>query len=369
MIKRLLTLNGFAIIGAVIHHTIDWVLTAMIWWADRYRDVSIPALDQIGSLDYYILRMIDQMAFFAVPAFLFISGFFVAIATKKNQRTISFKIVIQRIKYLLIPYLIWSCIILVFNIFLGQRYTLYQFVKALINGGVVAPFYFVPLLVLLYLFSPLFIPIAKTHWKSLLIVTTLMALLATGFRYDNLLDLQIPGPSGIYIKIRNSQFLANSIWFVLGIVVGFHRQKFTTWLEHNKRFLLFGVIATYIIGIIEWNIVRTLSNREWIAPQVTFVDQLFAILFIFSWLAFDKINHKKFTHIDSIGKKSYGIYLMHVPILIFSSKAIYHIAPWLLSRTFTFQAIIFMLGIGIPLLTMKIFEKTLLQPYYKYIFG
>ena len=76
MVRRLPLLNGLAALASVLYHSTSWGFVAMFWWTHRYLAVSVPNFDQLGSLSYYGLRVIEQLIAFAIAAFLFISGFF-----------------------------------------------------------------------------------------------------------------------------------------------------------------------------------------------------------------------------------------------------------------------------------------------------
>ncbi len=115
MIKRLLILNGLAAVFAVINHAVVWELTAMFWWTDRYLPAG-SAATQLQSLRFFTAGLVDQLVFFAVFAFLFISGFFIAIATGRTQKTIPWRLVFQRVKFLIIPYILWSVILILLSV-------------------------------------------------------------------------------------------------------------------------------------------------------------------------------------------------------------------------------------------------------------
>lgn len=89
MTKQLLYINGLAIVFAVIHHTVDWLLTAMFWWTDRYRDGSIPNFDLMNGPAYYAIRLIDQIAVVGVCVFLVVSGYFIIFASGRSQAHIN----------------------------------------------------------------------------------------------------------------------------------------------------------------------------------------------------------------------------------------------------------------------------------------
>ncbi|MBE0411266.1 MAG: hypothetical protein IBX69_16210, partial [Anaerolineales bacterium] len=95
MVHKLLYLNGLAILGVVLFHTAGTGFTAMFAWGHRYLPETIPVMSQVGSLSYYGLRLFEQLSVFAIPAFLFVSGFFVAITTGRRE-TIDWNTVILR---------------------------------------------------------------------------------------------------------------------------------------------------------------------------------------------------------------------------------------------------------------------------------
>ena len=61
-----------------IHHATAYGLQAMFMWTDRYRDVAVPNYDMLGSLSFYVTIIVRQLDVYSVPAFLFISGYFIA---------------------------------------------------------------------------------------------------------------------------------------------------------------------------------------------------------------------------------------------------------------------------------------------------
>ena len=151
MIRRLLLLNGLAAIGVVVNHATGWGFIALIWWTDRYLPVTVPDFSQINTTSYYVLRGLEQLIMFSIPAFLFVSGYFIAFATKKNERTVSWNVIGARVKYLLTPYLIWSVLVLFAKFLQGYEPSIGRVTKILLTGGAAEPYYYVPLLVQFYI--------------------------------------------------------------------------------------------------------------------------------------------------------------------------------------------------------------------------
>ena len=113
MNKRLLILNGIAIIAVVANHASHIGFLAMFWWTDQYLPVSVPNFDQMGSISYYGLIAQQKLALFSVPSFMFVSGVFIAYAVRGNQSRLTWVMIRKRIVNLLPPYLIWTFVFVI----------------------------------------------------------------------------------------------------------------------------------------------------------------------------------------------------------------------------------------------------------------
>ncbi|HFE67395.1 MAG TPA: acyltransferase [Chloroflexi bacterium] len=369
MIRRLLLLNGLAAIGVVVNHATGWGYTAMFWWAHRYRPVTSPNFDQMGGLSYYGLRSMEQLIMFSIPAFLFVSGFFIAFATKKNQSTVEWHVVGSRIKNLVIPYVIWSTIILLGQVLQGDGVTAVEYIQTLLFGRAALPYYYVPLLIQFYLLSPiLFVPAAKKNWKLLLLLTGLIQLTVLLARYPELLGLQIPAADAIGRMTPGWFFPGTIFWFALGVVAGFQIRPFKAWLDKYKWGLLGLTILFFFLAMADWEIMLQRSG-EWLTPTRTLLDEFYSGFFILAFMAFQTAKVPYAKQVNDIGVHSYGIYLVHAPVLEYLSRAIYFIAPVILGYQIIFQPILIIAGIGIPMLMMNLMNRSPARKEYKYLFG
>lgn len=369
MIKRLLYLNGYATVAAVVHHSINWVLIGMFWWTDRYRAVSIPNFEQLGSVNYYGIRVVDQLTVVAVPAFLFISGVHIAIATGLGQNTVDWRLIINRIGKLLPPYLIWSVLIILFNLLQGESYSILALTRILLLGQAAAPFYYVPLLIQLLILSPWLIPLARKRAALLLMVTAALTILMSVSYYSLFLGDDPPGLNMFFTILRDWHLPGYIFWFALGIVIKFHLSGIKRSLSKISLWLVIGLMLTFILGIIEWDLFRVQSGREWISAQVTLIDKVFTLLFILSYINFDRLDYPFATQLAQIGTKSYGIYLSHTLFLELVARTVYHILPGLLAFPYLFDLGLVVAGLGIPLTMMAVFEKSPLRRMYRYFYG
>jgi hypothetical protein len=370
MVRRLLLLNGFSILGVILYHSAGWGFVAMFSWTHRYMPVSSPNFDQLGSISYFGLRVIEQLVVFTIPAFLFVSGFFVAFATGRIQSNIKWETIAARIKRMLIPYLIWTFALFGLLYIQGNRYSLYQYMKMLLIGQTNPAYYYVPLLIQFYLLSPIIVPFAKRNWKTLLLLTGLIQLAVQLSYYPTMLGLE-----GFYDQIFQSSipkwfFPVRIFWFSFGVVAGFRIKSIKELVERYKWYLLILVLVLIPIGIIEWEYYLNISGKNWVDPRETFIDTVYSLAIILCFLAFDQVSFIPFSkQINDLGSKSFGIYITHSPIMEYTARTIYHLIPWILAFQIIFQPILILAGLGLPLLLMTIVNKTPARRYYQYLFG
>lgn len=371
MIRRFLLLNGLAIVGAVLYHASGWGFIAMFWWTDRYAAVAVPNFDQMGSVAYFALRFVEQLVIFAVPAFLFVSGFFIAFSTGRNRPNVDWSMIRARITSLLIPYLLWSLLIFIASFLQGERHSSLEYLRMLVTGRTASPYYFIPLLIQLYLLSPLLVPWAKKNWKALLVLTAIIQLSMRTLIYLSTIGA-LPDAARPLMPLTASWFFPGHIlWFTSGIVIGFNLDSFKSLLARMRWYILLLAIILFPLSMLEWELILQASPEPWIASRETILDSIYAAAVILAFLGFTNLSLPFSRQLSDWGSKSFGIYLAHSPVLEFSARAIYAFAPWILAYQVLFQPILVILGLGVPLLLMYLagMEKSPARPYYQYIFG
>ncbi len=191
----------------------------MFWWTDQYLPVNVPDFSQMGGAAYYALRLVEQIIIFSIPAFLFVSGFFIAFATGRNQKTVSWKVVGTRIKSLTIPYLVWTFGIIFLNILQGQQYSLGNIIEDVTLGKTAPPYYYVPLIVQLYLLAPILVRYARTHPRIILVITALIQFSIQTLKYLAIFDTNIFSYKAFPIITASWFFPGHIFWFSLGITL------------------------------------------------------------------------------------------------------------------------------------------------------
>ena len=378
MTRRLLLLNGLAILAVVIQHAAHTFPLPMFWWTFRYIPGSVvPNYDQFGSVTYYVLIAIIKLSFVAVPSFLFVSGYFVSVVSRGHQAKVSWKWVRATILRLLVPYLIWSLATFLIDwlqscLDVCTANSLGQYIIILLTGRAHAAYWYVLLVCQLYLLSPLLVILAKTRLRLLLIITILVHVCVLTVSY---LKIFVNVPIANFV-FNDTLFFRDMIYFVFGIVAGLHLTVLKQWLARFKRFLLVALVISAILTLVEAEFLYRISGgglnylKHTLGGYFTVPMTMYIFMVILCFLAFDNVNYP-FSKIlfQQIGPKSYGIYLLHPFFIQFVPKIFYHLAPWLLAHQILYQPALITISLGIPILFMTLVEKSRMRSAYRYLFG
>jgi probable poly-beta-1,6-N-acetyl-D-glucosamine export protein len=368
MTRRLLFLNGLAILAVIVFHSAGWGLVAMLNWTHRYLPVTVPNYDQIGTPAYYVLRTLEQIIEFAIPAFLFVSGYFVAVVAGR-KKSVSWNTIGNRIRSLLIPYLFWSLLLFVLLYFEGRTYSISGYLRLIITGETNPAYYYVPLLIQFYLLAPFLVHVARNHSLLLLIITGLVQFAVQALYYPSLLDFDAGLMQPIVDIAPKWLFFHRIFWFASGIVAAFHVKEFERILARLKWGALATALTFIPLGILQWELMQSISAKEYLQHRETFLDSVYAMAVILSVLAFRITNQRIAKPVEQLATKSYGIYLAHPPVMEYFARTVYHLAPWLLAYQLLFVALVAVIGLGIPLACMAALKRSRFRGFYHYIFG
>jgi probable poly-beta-1,6-N-acetyl-D-glucosamine export protein len=373
MSKRLLLLNGLAIIGVVMNHASFQGFIAMFWWTDRYRPVEIPNFDQLGSLSYYTLVAAQKLGVFSVPAFLFVTGIFVAYASRGNKFNFNWKMAKNRIIYLVPPYFVWFGILLINDFIFGIHHTLEEFLILLMGLGN-APLFYVPLLLQIYLLAPILTPLAKKSGKIVLIAAGIVSLAFIIQSYIVVYSSYVGKEAPLFPLFRynlpTAHLLEYGPYFVLGLVVGFNYNDFRQYIIRWRWVIFTTLVTCAFLAVIEAEVIYRVTGLISIRSMViTLPSMFFALSFICCFLAFEKVKLPLSNMLYVIGASSLGIYLIHHLVLFYLPKFVYHLAPFLLEQQFLYMPLLISAGLGLPIIIMRMSKFTIIQKYHRYLYG
>ena len=360
MTRKLLFLNGLAILAIPIQHATAYGLQAMFLWTDRYRDVIVPNYDLLGSPSYYLTTILRHLTIFSVPGFFLISGYFIAFMVRGKESNVNLASFWPRIKTLLYPFAIWTVI----------RYVLLrQFPRSV--DDVLDPYHFVPVLIQFYFIAPILVGLGRRNWKGLLIGAALLQLSFQTFRYLDDLGVNFPGLQFlIAISPRWVFFGQQFFWLPLGLVYGLNSRDFNDFLSHNRIKLLAAAVIFGVLEFVEYFVADAFNGPAWIGPNFATFSRNFYILFSLLFILASDFSSFRFSDsIKELGNRSFGIYLGNIPFIYVAAVLMYRLTPWALGIQLLYQSVLFAAGLGGPLLLMEIVRRSPARPAYRYIFG
>jgi len=383
--RRLLLLLGLGVLAVVLNHSVMYGYQATISWWWRIepetavamgcnieeRPVDCPDYDVIGSPTYWGLTMVRRAIGFGVPAFLLVSGYFIAFASGKNNPRVTWPILRSRLMTLLIPYLLWSSII-----FLGQA-TVYQhgfssplvYLRKLLTGGASGSYYYIPMLMQMYLLSPLLVPLSKKRWKGTLLTAGLVQFSLDAVRYVIFLVPEAEWARTVASYTPMWFFPGHIFWFTLGVVLGFHYPAIKPFLQKHIKWLVGGTIFFYIASLVEFELLLNISGRPFFNFLSTYTTSLYAICFMFALIAAKKVKLPFQQNVSALGTKSFGMYLIHEQVMEVAGILIFTFTPVLLRVQVLYQPLLIIPALLVPLLLMALVNRSPLRNYAKRIFG
>lgn len=361
MTKKLLVLNGFAVLGVAIHHAAAYGLLAIFSWAHLYRDVITPNYDMMGSPSYwYLIGARLLVGSYAIPAFLIVSGFFAAFASGKDGK-MGWNAVWARVQKFFWPFVIWTVLFIVMQQMSPRQITF---------GFLMRTYYYIPLIIQLYILSPIIGPYVKGNWKRALVITAVIQLTVQMIGY-----LLLLGVESNALRIANDLtprfvFTSRIFYFTLGMAMGYHRKLFSNWLK-EKRYILLGSLGLFaILSFVEYQVVDTIIGERWLGPNFIGIFRTFyAVTFSLTFLAFDKFTWPMEKQLNQLGTMSLGVYLANTPVIYVVSSLLVKTVPWVLGIQLLYQPIIILTGLLIPVALMILVSKSPARRYYQVVFG
>lgn len=357
--RRLLFLNGLAAFSIATYHASAFGFSALFEWTDRYLPVTVPNYDQIGSPAYYALLFIRHLDGFAIPAFIFVSGFFLAFMARGNEKRLSWKLVFSRVKAFVPPFVLWTFF----------RFVILKDLPDSINE-VFSPYYYIVLITQFYLLSPFLISFGKISWKWLLLAGAILEISSDGLFLLNDLGISSPLLDQIRILLPLWAFPRRIFWFVLGIAAGLNLTSFFGWIERNRKTLAIVSVILLALSLLEYQFFANLVGEQWLGPSFRGpASRIYGLTSILALMSFDFKGAPLYEQISWLGDRSFGIYMANIPSIYPIAIIMHHYFPWMLGNQLVYQLVLITAGLGIPLLLMGLMRASPARGYYKYVFG
>lgn len=368
MVRRFLLLNGVSIVSVILFHAAGWGFTAMYSWAGRYMPGA--TMETIGRTpNYYGLNVLVQLGVFAIPAFLFVSGYFVSAVYSQLEFRESWRRLLARVGVLIIPYLVWSAIALAGRAVEGRLGFLQNLPAILLTGGATPAYYYVPLLIQLYVLAPLLVRWARRRSTSMFVTFLLLQLAIYAKNYAALVFPESTLVASIAQLIPKWLFVSYLFWFSAGILASTHVRLIERWATSFRHVAGYVVIGLFLSGYLEWELLGRWTGQIWMPHYETLIDGLYSVAVILAVLGWVSAPRGLTRWLNLLGERSYGIYLIHPIVMEYAARGVYRLAPGLLNQGWFFEALLISLGLGIPLLTIGFVRRSRARIAYPLLFG
>lgn len=254
---------------------------------------------------------LNQIARFAVPLFILISGF--VLELNYNNHANYWSYLKKRLSKIVIPFVFWS-FIYYFFVYTQNHDPL---IRMLLTGDASYQLYFIPTLAIFYIIFPLLHRFYK-YISNTFFLIGLGASQITLLYWDYMVSkFEYPDP----IRITILSFF----FFTIGIVAARNKEKIVEIIKKTKYYL---ILITTILGVyifLEGMIGFDLSGSylafysQWRPSIFFYTPAAFLVLFY----AFDK-SKLQFAIVEKFSKLSYLVFFIHVIVLELIWKYIGH---------------------------------------------
>jgi peptidoglycan/LPS O-acetylase OafA/YrhL len=275
-----------------------------------------------------------QLFDFGVPVFLFTSGYWTA---KEPMRSLQdYKTyLIKRFTRILIPYFFWSFILLGYEVIKTHDVNIYELIFKLLAGRASFPYFFIILIAQFYLMIPLLNYVNRKPYGVMLVLAVNVIGLLSRYLSKLCYGYWFPSVSLFYSWI---------IFYEIGLLAGGSDSKvFTT--KKGRLFILLALVICLLISELEGMIILSkCGNLDFAAHALKYSTFMYSACVIFSFLSIRECFHHWPKLLVTIGKYSFGVYLIHIPVLtcvigvlkgtkIYSSPVPYQLVVGLITLT------------------------------------
>jgi len=263
-----------------------------------------------GSIHILFFTLINRTLQFAVPLFIFISGFVLYYNYQHKQEFGYYNFIKKRLSGILIPYCVWTLIYYGFFIMAGYYTFSWEFfLRKLMLADMVYHLYFVLLIVQFYILFGVFLNLFRRFDNNLLLGLILIV---------NILFMKF-----IYFRYVDRFFLQYVFFFAMGCYFAGNRLTVKNYIESQKGYLL--LVYLLIVGYFanqfyQYQVLKMEIDGFTIKLTWLFFN-IISILFVYGLTVFYQTDNSTIRKIvNQIDMSSYNIYLMHPLILLVSQR-------------------------------------------------
>lgn len=345
-----LLMRGFVVFGVMLMHT-TWFFNHN----DKETLVSLSAM------------LIDIISLFAVPLFMFISGY-IFISKHKHAYVYGLDFLRKMTFSVLSPYILFS-LIYIFGTYYytNAHYTAEEIIQLLITGSAAVHLGFFRALFGFYIFYPLIIRFFSKACQNKQLKIYFAAVIFLQILWKSLNNLDITNSYFAYLLMLFT-FLRYISYFSFGMLAWKYQKQLISWLD--KHTLLLSCLSLICFPLIAfcWQAKyywHSYTILEFICFPLNLILYTIIIAVIFRYTAKLTTQNSLQSHIITyIGNYSFGIFLMHIifmhcSILILQTM---NIVP----ASILFYPLLFIFMLLLSVISMEIIR---MLPLHHYLVG
>ncbi|MCR8657344.1 acyltransferase [Paenibacillus endoradicis] len=332
----------------------------------------------VNSSFYFLYVLINKMSTFAVPLFLFLSGFVLMYSYQKREVTLSsvntfYK---RRVTNVIIPYIIFSCIY--FTLTHIDSLSLHSFAdlgEAILLGKAYAHLYYIFVMVQFYLLFPILWKKITTRKSAAIWIWLIGFIIQWAYFYINREYLSQLEDLPQLFKRTASLFVSYTAYFGCGVWIATRYSQILQFLEkHTAQYRIYRIVllvAWICSGVYYANLFyRGWVHKDWeSSPHFAWTWFIFIMISIALSVISSRYYEQKCPAwlqriITSLSDHSFGIYLIHPLLLYMYRKLPMSGNPILFNLYFAGQ---FIFGLFVAWILTILISKYI--PYATYIVG
>lgn len=363
MIRKLIYLNGLAILMVVINHAVWFPIQAPEFWREDFIHLYPAGYVAVKAWMVTVAEFLMFITHSSVPIFIFTSGVFCTISFSRLPFARAYKAILMRLRTILIPFTIWSVITSLFVHAAHQDINIQVILYEWITASANYTHYYIMQLLQLYLLAPLILFLLRR--KPL---PTLAAALLMMAVFDFLIISTTAAQSWrIDLLIRLFPYLL--FYFSLGAYVGMHVEKVKAWILRFRPLFVIGMLLGLAFFSAETTFYST-TFHTYIFPRSAPISSfLFGVSFIFLLLSNEKWPAWITSIVVPLGGAIFAIYLTHSLVIFAINGLIHWVAPILIGQPVLYFLITVAFGLGLPLGAVLLLRRSPQRKYAPYLFG
>lgn len=310
-------LRGFAILAVISIHVSAY----------------FTKMDSINALTL-VYMTIDAVSQFAVPAFIFISGF--VLYNKYNSNFDLKQFYLKRYKTIIPPYIIFSTFYIVVKLPVAKmlhRTIDMDILHMYLTGNALFHMWFFMLIIQLYILYPLILKIYNYSNNKSLALSFILSVLLSEYEVTSYLFYFV---LGMYLNNHYKNLLIHKNYIVIPIFLIGTVTQIYVYMDMYFSYELLMHIPKYIINTV----------------TVVYFTVIFLVLLEISHSLY---NSKKLKSIDNLGSYSFAIYLIHA-LFIYIFAIIFPKVGFAYSNIL-FYPVMFILTLGFSMVSINIIQR------------